>query len=135
MTDSLNEAQLLLNQQKTITGYQYKSNGRYNGKYEFPNNLDSLEIHLPPMTTLVAPPDISTLPAGMEHSWNGNAWVQVPWTKPETIPVEVAGAPKIIPMPEGKPVANEHGVFPITRLNADGSAYEWFYPPKETHHE
>lgn len=129
MTDFFNEAKALLEQPKTITGYQYKANGRYNGKYVFPNNLDSLEIHLPPMTTLVPPPDISNLAPGMEHSWNGTEWVQVPWTKPESIPVEINTDPKPIPMPIGPPVMDERGYYPSTKLNAAGTAYEWVYPP------
>ena len=54
-----------------IKGYQYKSNKRYSGIYEFPNNLDKEEIHMPPNTTLVAPPAI---PEGKEVLWDGKGW-------------------------------------------------------------
>ena len=54
-----------------IKGYQYKSNKRYSGIYEFPNNLDKEEIHMPPNTTLVAPP---VIPEGKEALWDGIGW-------------------------------------------------------------
>jgi hypothetical protein len=55
----------------TIKGYQYKNNKRFSGEYEFPNNLDKEEIHMPPNTTLVAPPAI---PEGKEALWGGKSW-------------------------------------------------------------
>lgn len=54
-----------------IKSYQYKSNKRYSGIYEFPNNLDKEEIHIPPNTTLVAPP---VIPEGKEALWDGKVW-------------------------------------------------------------
>ena len=54
-----------------IKGYQYKSNKRFSGDYEFPNNLDKEEIHMPPNTTLVAPP---VIPVGKEAIWDGTSW-------------------------------------------------------------
>ena len=54
-----------------IKGYQYKSNKRFSGEYEFPNNLDKEEIHMPPNTTLVAPP---VIPTGKEALWDGKGW-------------------------------------------------------------
>jgi hypothetical protein len=54
-----------------IKGYQYKSNKRFSGEYEFPNNLDKEEVHIPPSTTLVAPP---TIPVGKEALWDGKVW-------------------------------------------------------------
>jgi len=54
-----------------IKGYQYKSNKRFSGDYEFPNNLDKEEIHMPPNTTLVAPP---VIPVGKEAIWDGKGW-------------------------------------------------------------
>ena len=54
-----------------IKGYHYKSNKRFSGDYEFPNNLDKEEIHMPPNTTLVAPP---VIPAGKEALWDGKGW-------------------------------------------------------------
>jgi hypothetical protein len=42
--------------EKTIMGYQYGDGNVYIGSYEFPDNLDKPEVHLPPRTTLKAPP-------------------------------------------------------------------------------
>jgi hypothetical protein len=58
-----------------ITGYQYGDKKEYSGEYHFPNNLDKEKIHLPPNTTLIAPP----IPeAGFFPKWNGEAWELVP---------------------------------------------------------
>jgi len=54
-----------------IKGYQYKSNKRFGGDYEFPNNFDKEEIHMPPNTTLIAPP---VIPEGKEALWDGTSW-------------------------------------------------------------
>jgi len=54
-----------------ITGYQYKSNNRYSGVYEFPQHKDQDPIHLPPNTTLVAPP---ALAENQDALWDGTAW-------------------------------------------------------------
>jgi hypothetical protein len=54
-----------------IKGYHYKSNKRFSGIYEFPNNFDKEEIHMPPNTTLVAPP---VIPEGKEALWDGTNW-------------------------------------------------------------
>jgi hypothetical protein len=70
-----------------IKGYQYKSNKRYSGIYEFPNNLDKEEIHMPPNTTLVAPP---TIPAGKEALWDGKGWSLV---DEELLPVDPRSIP------------------------------------------
>lgn len=39
-----------------ITGYQWGDDSRFIGIYTFDNNADKEEIHLPPRTTLEAPP-------------------------------------------------------------------------------
>lgn len=69
-----------------ITGYQYSPvhNG-YIGIYKFPNNKDKEEIHLPPYTTLVPPPEPWPEP---EHPvWNGSEWVLVPDEALSGIPI------------------------------------------------
>lgn len=41
-----------------IIGYQYSTdNYKLIGEYIFPNNMDKEEIHLPPFTTLIKPPE------------------------------------------------------------------------------
>jgi hypothetical protein len=55
-----------------ITGYQWGDNMHHIGVYMFSNNLDKEEIHMPPNTTLIAPP--LNIPAGKDAIWNGNAW-------------------------------------------------------------
>ena len=45
--------------EKMITGFQFSPlDDRYMGEYEFPNNMDQEEIHLPPNTTLERPPAV-----------------------------------------------------------------------------
>lgn len=118
--------------EELITGYQYKANGRYNGVYRFPNNKDKEDIHLPPMTTLVAPPPISELAEGMEHAWDGKSWIQQPWTKPDTVPVELREEAMQLTMPIGPPPMNDRGEYPRCVLNAEGTAYEWVYPESQS---
>lgn len=51
------EAAALAAQPDTVTGYQYSpESGQFIGEYTFPNNKDKEEVHLPPNTTLEAPP-------------------------------------------------------------------------------
>jgi hypothetical protein len=56
-----------------LTGYQWGTGGVYIGVYEFPANKDQYEIHLPPNTTMTAPP--TGLPVDMEAAWDGTQWV------------------------------------------------------------
>lgn len=58
-----------------LTGYQFGTNNQYIGKYEFHNNLDKKEVHLPPNTVLVAPPE--NLADDKQAQWNGNRWVVI----------------------------------------------------------
>ncbi|MDO6385579.1 hypothetical protein [Uliginosibacterium sp. 31-12] len=59
-------------QQTAVVGYQYAPDtGRYIGPYEFPNNLDKEDIHLPPNTVLDAPPEA---PAGKHPCYTDGAW-------------------------------------------------------------
>lgn len=56
-----------------ILGYQYSPEKLYFiGVYEFPNNLDKEEIHLPPFTTLTAPPN--DIPNGSRAYWHNGQW-------------------------------------------------------------
>jgi hypothetical protein len=55
-----------------ITGYQWMANKKFGGIYEFPNNKDKEEIHMPPNTTLIAPP--LDIPEGKEIYWTGTEW-------------------------------------------------------------
>ena len=56
-----------------ILGYQWSpETKKYNGEYRFPNNKDKDEIHMPPFTTLVKPPETEREFAAY---WNGNEWV------------------------------------------------------------
>lgn len=54
-----------------ITAYQYGDNKHFIGGYKFPKHKDH-DIHLPPNTTLVAPP--ANIPKGKEARWNGTTW-------------------------------------------------------------
>lgn len=67
------EADLLLAQPDTMTGYQYNpQTGEYRGEYVFPNNKDKLETHYPPHTAAVAPPAFdpkTTTPFFVDGAW------------------------------------------------------------------
>jgi len=54
-----------------IVGYQWGDNKAYMCTYSFPNNLDKEEIHLPPNTTLIAPPIVED---NKEAFWSGTKW-------------------------------------------------------------
>ena len=54
-----------------VTSYQYGDNKRFTSIYIFPKNLDKDEIHLPPNTTLIAPP---ALTENQDALWDGTAW-------------------------------------------------------------
>ena len=56
-----------------VTGYQYGDDNGFIGEYSFENNRDKDAIHLPPRTTLQAPP--RNLPVDQEAAWDGNTWV------------------------------------------------------------
>lgn len=59
--------------EKMITGYQYSpADGRFIGEYEFPNNKDQEEIHVPPNTTMEAPPACDP---GAAPYWQNGFWV------------------------------------------------------------
>lgn len=57
----------------TIVGYQYSpETAKYVGVYQFPNNMDRDDIHLPPFTTLSAPP---VAEPGFAAFWRMGNWV------------------------------------------------------------
>lgn len=51
-----------------VTGYQYGDNLSFIGIYTFPDNGDQVAAHMPPRTTLLAPP--LGLDAGTEAAFN-----------------------------------------------------------------
>ncbi|MFZ6687495.1 hypothetical protein ACO0K0_07085 [Undibacterium sp. SXout11W] len=61
------------NQPDTMTGYQWGDDGQFIGLYPFPNNNDKEEVHLPPRTTLTAPPN--ELAVDEEAFWDGEQWL------------------------------------------------------------
>ena len=77
-----------------ITGYQYKSNKRFSEIYEFPQHKDQDPIHMPPNTTLVAPP---VIPAGKEALWDGTSWSLV---DEEVMPVDPRSNPPEVELQE-----------------------------------
>lgn len=65
--------------EEMITGYQWMVNGKYGGEYQFPNNKDQEEIHMPPRTTLIKPPEEVQ---SKEIYWTGTKWDFRPITQP-----------------------------------------------------
>lgn len=60
------------NQEEFILGYQWSpENKKFNGEYRFPNNKDKEEIHMPPFTTLIKPPETEK---GFIGYWDGEEW-------------------------------------------------------------
>lgn len=58
--------------EEIITGYQWGDDNTFIGEYIFPNNLDKEDIHLPPRTTLIAPPKTTNKQVA---SWDGEKWI------------------------------------------------------------
>src|SRR3972149_2935569 len=56
---------------KVIEGYQYGDGNVFIGTYVFEDNMDKIEVHLPPRTTLQSPP---VIPSGYEAIWDGFNW-------------------------------------------------------------
>lgn len=56
-----------------IKGYQWGAYGQFIGEYDFPANKDQYDIHMPPNTTLIAPP--RDLPVDKEAAWDGEKWI------------------------------------------------------------
>jgi len=56
-----------------IKGYQWSPvTKKFIGDYDFPNNQDKEDIHLPPNTTLTAPPSVTS---GFCAFWIDGSWV------------------------------------------------------------
>lgn len=72
-----------------LTGYQYGDDNGFIGEYHFENNRDKDDIHLPPRTTLQAPP--RPLPVDQEAAWDGAQWiirnVALSWLLNRALPV------------------------------------------------
>lgn len=67
-----------------VTGYQWGDHSQFIGEYEIPA-LNEESVHIPPNTTLVAPPAI---PQDKEAIWDGNSWkLQAKSTPPELPPM------------------------------------------------
>lgn len=78
-----------MKQNDLITGYQYGPTGRYIGSYNFEKNADREAVHMPPNTTLIAPPEA---PAGKFAQWEA---ARERWTL-----VDVPPPPPPPPMPD-----------------------------------
>lgn len=60
------------NQEEFILGYTWFSESKkFSGEYSFPNNKDKKEIHIPPFTTLIKPPETEK---GFTSYWDGEKW-------------------------------------------------------------
>ena len=60
------------NHEEFILGYQWSPvNKKYMCEYRFPNNKDKEEIHMPPFTTLIKPPETEK---GFISYWDGQEW-------------------------------------------------------------
>ena len=57
--------------QTFVTGYQYGDRKQFLGQYVFETHGE-FEPHIPPNTTLVAPP--KNIPEGKEAIWDNGAW-------------------------------------------------------------
>ena len=86
-----------------ITGYQWGDGNRYIGPYDFPANIDQYAIHLPPRTTMTAPP--KEIPPGQVAVWDEarERW-NVAFPAPTPAPA-AAPAPSRAPDPALNPVA------------------------------
>ncbi len=74
--------------EELILGYQWSpGTGRFMCQYRFPNNKDKDEIHMPPFTTLIEPPETER---GFIPYWNGTEWsIDVdPEAMPEHPPID-----------------------------------------------
>jgi hypothetical protein len=65
-----------------VKGYQWGDHKQFIGEYEIPA-LNEESVHVPPNTTLTAPPAI---PAGKEAVWNDTSWQLQDKLAPPVIP-------------------------------------------------
>lgn len=61
--------------EKLITGYQYGDDFRFTGPYKFPNNEDQEAVHLPPHTTLKAPPEVTNTGEAAFFDVAADSWI------------------------------------------------------------
>ncbi|WP_367846998.1 hypothetical protein [Rhodoferax sp. WC2427] len=75
MTDTTTNTAPAKEPEQLVTGYQWGADFSYIGMYQFPDNMDREPVHLPPNTTLQAPP--AGLAAGKEAAFDttAGAWV------------------------------------------------------------
>lgn len=60
-------------EEEFITGYQWSPEDfKFIGEYKFPNNKDKEEIHLPPFTTLIKPPEVDKESCAY---WDSEKWI------------------------------------------------------------
>lgn len=90
--------------EEMITGYQWMpADGKFRCVYEFPNNMDKEEIHMPPFTTLIAPP---VMEPGYEAFWTGESWIVIGAPLPEPPGLDYANL-----MPEYIQSAKDMGIW------------------------
>ena len=75
MTDTTTNTAPAKEPEQFLTGYQWGADLSYIGSYQFPANMDQEAVHLPPNTTLQAPP--AGLAVGKEAAFDTatDSWV------------------------------------------------------------
>jgi hypothetical protein len=130
----------LAEQPDTVTGHYIMDDGSYGGPYTFPNNKDKLAIHWPNNVVPDAP--AGTKAADEEFYREDGEWKVRPSTRPtgdnSTVPNPLYDASvaarteeerlRFLPYPTEAPQRNAAGIWPITVLNADRTAWVWQYP-------
>ena len=83
MTTQTEQPILTGTDKKLITGYVWGELGQFIGSYNFHNNEDKDELHLPPNTTLIAPPII---PVNKQAFWDKETTT---WVIKDKIPLTI----------------------------------------------